>query len=303
VPCEFEHTSPHLEQFEAVPSGVSQPLAVLPSQLANPVLQLPNVHVPVAQVALAFAKEHATLQSPQSVSVRMLRSQPLSRLPSQLLKPVLHTGEHAAAPGVPTQLFTLFSETQASPHEAQSVLVPSGVSQPGFALQSAKPVLQPVSVQVPVAQEELPCGSEHGVAQLPQSVAVLSGVSQPFSGLPSQLLKPAVQDGVHTKLPAAPVHAVVPWPLVHASPHVPQFDVVPSCTSQPLPVLLSQFANPALHEPNVHVPVLHEAEAFVNEQATLQLPQSVSVRMLRSQPLSGLPSQLLKPVLQVGLHA
>ena len=46
----------------------------------------------------------------------------------------------------------------------------------------------------------------------------------------------------------------------------------------------------------------HDADAFGKEQATLQSPQSVSVRMLRSQPLSGLPSQLLKPLLQLGVH-
>lgn len=91
--------------------------------------------------------------------------------------------------------------------------------------------------------------------------------------------------------------------MLHESPQPPQFEVVPSCTSQPLPVLPSQLANPAPHEPKVHVPVLHDAEAFGNEQATLQLPQSVSVRMLRSQPLSGLPSQLLKPALQAGVQA
>jgi hypothetical protein len=303
VPCEFVHTSPHFEQFVAVPSGVSQPLAVLPSQLAKPALQLPNVQVPVVHDALAFGKLHLTLQSPQSVSVLTLRSQPLSALPSQLLKPLLHTGEQDAAPGEPTQLFTLFNETQALPQDAQSVFVPSGVSQPALAVQSAKPALQPVSTQLPVAQEEVPCGSEHGVAQLPQSVSVLSGVSQPLSGLPSQLLKPAVQAGAHAKLPAEPLHEVVPWPFVQVSPQLPQFEVVPSCTSQPLAVLLSQFAKPALQAVNVHVPVLHEADALGNEQATLQLPQSVSVRTLRSQPLSGLPSQLLKPALQLGLQA
>jgi len=42
--------------------------------------------------------------------------------------------------------------------------------------------------------------------------------------------------------------------------------------------------------------------ALANEQAALQLPQSVSVVMLRSQPLSGFESQLLKPVLQVGVQ-
>jgi len=87
---------------------------------------------------------------------------------------------------------------------------------------------------------------------------------------------------------------------VQALPHAAQFETVPSCTSQPFAGLLSQLAKPAVQLPIVHVPVEHDAEAFVNEQATLQLPQSVSVVTLRSQPLSALPSQLLKPVLQLG---
>lgn len=89
---------------------------------------------------------------------------------------------------------------------------------------------------------------------------------------------------------------------MHALPQAPQFEIVPSCTSQPFEVLASQLAKPAVQLPNVHVPVAHEAEAFGNEQATLQLPQSVSVVTLRSQPLSGFESQLLKPAPQLGVH-
>jgi hypothetical protein len=188
VPCEFEQTSPHAEQFVAVPSCVSQPFAVLPSQLAKPAAQVPNVHVPVEHDALAFVKLHGTLQSPQSVSVRMLRSQPFSAFASQLLKPALQLGEQTYAPGVPVQVFVPFVATQVSPQAAQFAAVPSCVSQPGAEVQSAKPVLQPVSTQTPVAHEALPFGAEQGVPQLPQSVMVLSGVSQPLSGLPSQLL-------------------------------------------------------------------------------------------------------------------
>jgi hypothetical protein len=90
--------------------------------------------------------------------------------------------------------------------------------------------------------------------------------------------------------------------LVHALPQAAQFETVPSCTSQPFEAFVSQLAKPAVQLPNVHVPVPHDADAFGNEQATLQLPQSVSVVTLRSQPLSGLESQLLKPALQLGVH-
>lgn len=187
VPWEFEHTSPQAEQFVGVPSGVSQPFAVLPSQLAKPALQLANVHVPVLHDAVAFGSEQGVLQSPQSVSVRMLRSQPLSAFESQLLKPALHDGEHVYEPADPVHALVPFCATHASPHEPQLLLVPSCVSQPALALQSAKPALQPVSTQAPDVQEALPCGALHGVPQAPQSVSVFSGVSQPLSGLASQL--------------------------------------------------------------------------------------------------------------------
>jgi hypothetical protein len=187
VPCEFEHTSPHAEQFVDVPSGVSQPFAVLPSQLAKPALQLANVQVPLAHDAVAFGSEHGVLQSPQSVSVRMLRSQPLSGFESQLLKPALHEGEHTYEPTDPVHVLLPFCATQASPQEAQLLFVPSCVSQPALALQSAKPAPQPVSTQAPDVQEALPCGALHGTPQAPQSVSVLSGVSQPLSGFASQL--------------------------------------------------------------------------------------------------------------------
>jgi hypothetical protein len=145
------------------------------------------VQVPVAHDAVAFGREQGVLQSPQSVSVRMLRSQPLSGSESQLLKPALHDGEHAYEPAEPVHVLLPFCATQALPHAAQFVLVPSCVSHPALALQSAKPVLQPVSTQAPDVQDALPCGAVHATPQAPQSVRVLSGVSQPLSGFASQL--------------------------------------------------------------------------------------------------------------------
>ena len=91
---------------------------------------------------------------------------------------------------------------------------------------------------------------------------------------------------------------VVPCALVQALPQTAQLVTVPSCVSQPAPA--PQSAKPELHVPMVQVPVEHDAAAFANAQATLQSPQSVVVRRLRSQPLSGLPSQLLKPVSHAG---
>jgi hypothetical protein len=53
----------------------------------------------------------------------------------------------------------------------------------------------------------------------------------------------------------------------------------------------------------VQLPPAHDAVAFDCEQGLPQLPQSISVVTLRSQPLSGLPSQLAKPVEHVGAQS
>jgi hypothetical protein len=45
------------------------------------------------------------LQSPQSVVVRRLRSQPLSGLVSQLFQPTSQVGEQSKLPGDPEQVF------------------------------------------------------------------------------------------------------------------------------------------------------------------------------------------------------
>jgi len=71
---------------------------------------------------------------------------------------------------------------------------------------------------------------------------------------------------------------------------------VPSVVSHPARLVL-QSANPLLQVPMLQLMVepamVQVAGAFGNEQLVPQLPQSVSVTMLRSQPLSGLLSQLL----------
>jgi len=83
------------------------------------------------------------------------------------------------------------------PHEAQLLLVPSWVSQPGALVQSTNPALQPVRVQVPLVQDSLAFGRSQAVLQLPQFVSEFSCVSQPLSGLPSQLRQPVSQVGEH----------------------------------------------------------------------------------------------------------
>jgi hypothetical protein len=51
------------------------------------------------------------------------------------------------------------------------------------------------------------------------------------------------------------------------------------------------------------LPPAQDAIAFGCEQGLPQAPQSLSVVTLRSQPLSGLPSQLAKPVEQAGAQS
>jgi hypothetical protein len=86
---------PQLAQFEGVPSWVSQPAAAV--QSSKPLAQAVSVHAPVLQDASAFGKAQETLHAPQSVKVRMSRSQPLSGIPSQSLKPGSHVGEQPPA--------------------------------------------------------------------------------------------------------------------------------------------------------------------------------------------------------------
>jgi hypothetical protein len=76
---------------------------------------------------------------------------------------------------------------------------------------------------------------------------------------------------------------------------------VPSAVSQPGEAV--QSPKPAEQLARAQVPVLHEVTAFGSEQPTSQSPQSELVRMSRSQPLSGLPSQLFQPVLQLGAQS
>jgi hypothetical protein len=73
---------------------------------------------------------------------------------------------------------------------------------------------------------------------LPQLFSVLTLVSQPLFGSPSQLSYPAEQVGTHTLF----WHLVVPFGFVHVMPHAPQLLTVFSATSQPLEARLSQLA-------------------------------------------------------------
>ena len=119
------------------------------------------VHVPLAHDSAAFVKEHGAPHVPQSVTVVVGVSQPSSGLPLQLAKPAAHVGAQSYVPGMPAHIVVPFAFVQVLPQLAQFETVPSVVSQPVAAVQSAKPAPQPVIVQVPVAHDAVPFGNEH----------------------------------------------------------------------------------------------------------------------------------------------
>ena len=185
---------------------------------------------------------------------------------------------------------------QLSPQARQLVRVPIWVSQPAAAVQSAKPALQLTAEHVPPPQDSAEFGMSHCSPQVPQLFTLQIEVSQPFCALVSQVSQPGLQVGTQPLL----WQLVVPCALKQPSPQPRQFDKLPSAVSQP--AALVQSAKPLLQVSRVHVPVAHDSLAFGRSQSTPQSPQSLSVRVLVSQPLARLPSQLLKPASQLGVQ-
>ena len=64
-----------------------------------------------------------------------------------------------------------------------------------------------------------------------------------------------------------------------------------------------QSAKPALQPKSTHEPVAQDSLAFGKSQVALHAPQLPSEVKLASQPLSGFPSQSLKPGSHVGLQS
>ena len=149
------------------------------------------MHVPVPQEAPAFGNEQGTPQSPQSVVVRMFRSQPLFGFESQLLKPVLQLGLQAP----PVHCVEPFEFVHWTLHEPQAAVVLSWVSQSPPGVQSPQPESQPVITQVPVVQDSPPWAKLQGTPQFPQFVRVVTLVSHPLLGFESQLRQPVSQVG------------------------------------------------------------------------------------------------------------
>jgi hypothetical protein len=187
VPFWFVHCLPHAPQLLVlVLMLVSQPFAVLASQSLNPELQL-GVQFPLRQLVVPLAFVQVAPQVPQLVAlVLMLVSQPLLGLPSQSAVPAAHTGTQAPL----TQLVTPLALMHFTPQPPQlfgSLAVT--VSQPFLVLpsQSIEPALQ-TGTQAPETHDVVPWGFAQDALQAPQLlVLVFRLVSQPLSGLPSQL--------------------------------------------------------------------------------------------------------------------
>jgi len=216
-PCAFVHLMPQPPQLSmSVVTLTSQPLPVLPSQLAKPGLQ-PSTQPPATQLTEPPGFVQWFPHEPQLLmSLFVLVSQPLVLLPSQSAAPELQDGAHALF----EQLVVPFGFKQRVPHAPQSfVLFVRFVSQPLPALPSQlpRPVLH-IGAQAPPTQAVVPPEFVHCLPQPPQLLTLVSRlVSQPLFGFPSQLPWPALQVGeqlppVQTVLPPEFVHGVVQLP-------------------------------------------------------------------------------------------
>jgi hypothetical protein len=244
------HATPQPPQSVSVVSGRSQPLPLAPSQFPKPGSHVPSVQAPLAHDSVAFVRSHGALQAPQSVSVFTGRSQPLLLTMSQLAK----SGSHVVIEHVPLAHDSLaLTRPHVTPQPPQSARLFSCVSQPLPVVPSQLP--QPgshvVRTHAPLMHVSPARERSHAVPQPPQSVSVVSGLSQPLATIPSQLPNP-------------PLHVVsAQLPLAHDSealfrsqlvPQPPQFESVRMSVSQPLTGLPSQSAQPVSHARSTHAP-------------------------------------------------
>lgn len=183
----------------------------------------------------------------------------------------------------PTQAGVPFGTKQTTPHRPQFCTVVIFVSQRLFWSQSA----QPAGQLMPSHSEFMQGLVMHDRPHPPQwfgSVAVLTQV-------PPQSVPPIEIEQVHR-----PATQVAPLPL-QTVPQAPQLlESVCELDSQPLLMLRSQSAYPALQGPIAQLPRTQRGVPFGIAQITLQTPQlPLSVWRFASQPLVGAPSQLPKP--------
>jgi hypothetical protein len=140
------------------------------------------------------------------------------------------------------------------------------------------------------------------VPQAPQSVSVLSRVSQPSVGSLLQSSNPAL----HDPMPQVDaLHVGVPLATKHTFPHPPQLSTsVAVSTSQPSVLLALQSASVPLHAESPHVPLTQFGVPPLVEQSPEQLPQcSTLLDVSVSHPFVGSPSQSANPVAHLIAHA
>ena len=271
----------------ALSSWHSQPFDTMPSTLNHGVAQLATWQVPVPQVPDACAGEHEPPQVPQLVVDVSAVSQPFESMPSQLPESALQL-EIAHVPV--EHVAVAFGREQPAPHEPQLPSVLSGVSQPLPALPSQlpQPAAHEAIAHVPVAHVEVAWASEHAVPQPPQLLSVLSGVSQPFAGFPSQLPEPLV----HVPSVQVPEAQLAPaFAKSHVMPQPPQSVSVRVLRSQPLVSFRSQSSKPAEQATISHVRFAQVSLAFGRLHVVRHEPQLLSEFSAVSQPLASTPSQ------------
>ncbi len=293
--------TPHPPQLPLLLRLVSQPLAAFPSQFPKPALHEAIAHEPLAQVAVALVREHATPQPPQLPSELSAVSQPFAGIPSQSAKPARQAYEHED-PEHETEELGLAGQAAPQPPQWLTLLVVL-TSQPSapLLLQSPKPPLHE-NPQAELLQNELALARPgHALAHAPQWLALLVVlVSQPLVALPSQLPKPAPHDATWHEPEA---HVALPLLTLHVRPHIPQWLLLLSAVSQPFAGIASQLPKPAVQLERVHAPAVHAAAPLANEHALPHIPQCAVESREVSQPLAALPSQSPKPALHVNLQA
>src|SRR4051812_29282832 len=115
----------------------------------------------------------------------------------------------------------------------------------------------------------------------------------------TQRLVPLSMRALAQKTLHCPLWQIVPWP--QTVPHAPQLLLsVLRFVSQPLPPLLSQLPNPALHVPTPQIPLPQPGVPLATAPHTLaHAPQLfTSVRIAISQPSAADWLQSARPALQ-----
>lgn len=110
------HMLPQVPQFDGSDEVLSHPSLGSPSQSMAPESHDATVHVPLAQVLVAFGSEQTAPHAPQLSRVSSRCSQPFESIPSQLAKPAMHeTNVHVPLAQLPTAL----GKEHGEPHDPQ----------------------------------------------------------------------------------------------------------------------------------------------------------------------------------------